>query len=289
MSSPSRRRRAASRLRDKFNTPAIVVSVVALVFALVGGAYAASNALTGKQKKEVEKISKKFAGKPGAPGATGPAGAAGPAGPKGDTGAKGDKGDTGNAGTGVVSEEFGLIGKDGKCVGTGGTKFTSASGSTYACNGQEGSPWTAGGTLPSGATETGVWSIPSESNINFRGETVIPLSFTIPLAAGLSESHVHLIGPDGKEVGTNNAGNAQPACAGGAAANPKAEAGTLCVFTSSSFYGLGPNGVNANVILAPDESAAGTGTAGALLNLIAKEPNPDGVVFATGTFAVTGG
>jgi hypothetical protein len=191
MSSLSRRRRAASRLHDKFNTPAIVVSVIALVFALVGGAYAASNALTGKQKKEVEKISKKFAGKPGSPGANGPAGAAGPAGAKGDTGAKGDKGD---AGTSVVSEEFGLAGKDGKCVSTGGTKFVSASGPSYACNGKEGSPWTDGGTLPPGALETGTFSFHGTEAEN--PSVGAALSFPIPLAQEIPRSHIHIFGVD---------------------------------------------------------------------------------------------
>jgi hypothetical protein len=72
-----------------------VIAIIALVFAMAGGAYAASSKLTGPQKKEVEKIAKKVAGKPGAPGAQGPVGPQGPAGLKGD---KGDKGDPGNQG-----------------------------------------------------------------------------------------------------------------------------------------------------------------------------------------------
>ncbi|MCW2987260.1 MAG: hypothetical protein JWM24_198, partial [Solirubrobacterales bacterium] len=51
------------RLREPFGKAGLTVGVIALVMALVGGAYAAG-ALTGKQKKEVEKIAKKFAGKP---------------------------------------------------------------------------------------------------------------------------------------------------------------------------------------------------------------------------------
>ena len=34
----------ASRLREQFNTSALILSVIALVFALMGGAYAASSA-----------------------------------------------------------------------------------------------------------------------------------------------------------------------------------------------------------------------------------------------------
>jgi hypothetical protein len=58
---------------------------------MIGGAYAASGGLTGKQKKEVKSIAKSFQG-------TGPAGAPGAAGPAGPGGAKGATGKTGDAG-----------------------------------------------------------------------------------------------------------------------------------------------------------------------------------------------
>jgi hypothetical protein len=79
------------RKREPFGKAGLTVAVIALVFALVGGAWAAAG-LSSKQEKEVTKIAKKYAGKQGP---AGPAGTAGPAGPKGDTGAKGDKGDQG--------------------------------------------------------------------------------------------------------------------------------------------------------------------------------------------------
>ena len=110
------------RFQDRFGTAGVVLGVIALILALSGTALAAKGALTSKQKKEVEKIAKKYAGKPGAPGATGPQGAPGP---KGDTGPKG--------GTGAEGEE--------------------------GPEGPEGSPWTAGGILPSGKTETGAWAV----------------------------------------------------------------------------------------------------------------------------------
>lgn len=81
--------------REPFGKAGLTVAVVALVFAMIGGAYAAGT-LTGKQKKEVEKIAKKFAGKngsagqPGSPGKDGSPGAAGQPGPPGpSTGAAG--------------------------------------------------------------------------------------------------------------------------------------------------------------------------------------------------------
>lgn len=92
-------------------------------------------------------------------GRAGPAGLAGPVGAKGARGMQGEKGAPGERGA------TGEPGKEGKAGATpamkevGGAEFISASGNTYACNGNEGSPWTAGGTLPSGKTETGEWEL----------------------------------------------------------------------------------------------------------------------------------
>src|SRR6476659_5592650 len=113
------------RFRDRFGTACLFVAIMAMVVALGGTALAASGALTGKQKKEVTKIAKKYAGKPGAPGATGPAGPQGPAGPKGDRGDKGEQG------------ERGLEGPEGPQGPEGTTGFATE--------------------LPPGESETGVW------------------------------------------------------------------------------------------------------------------------------------
>jgi|SRR5215218_3454821 len=109
----------SSLLRNRIGVPGII-SVVALVFAMAGGAYAAKKYVitsTSQIKPSVLKALKGQAGPAGAPGAPGAAGA------------KGDRGEVGANGTN----------------GTNGT------------NGVDGSPWTAGGTLPGNATETGVW------------------------------------------------------------------------------------------------------------------------------------
>ncbi|MFL5898533.1 MAG: hypothetical protein ACJ76D_08740 [Solirubrobacterales bacterium] len=63
-------------IREPFGTAGLIIACVPPVLALTGAAFAAGKP-TSKQKKEVEKIAKKFAGKPGAPGETGPAGANG--------------------------------------------------------------------------------------------------------------------------------------------------------------------------------------------------------------------
>jgi collagen type VII alpha len=79
-------------IREPFGTAGLVVAIVALVAALGGGAYAASGGLNAKQKTEVTKIAKRFAGRTGA---QGPRGNAGPAGAKGNTGSPGAPGQTG--------------------------------------------------------------------------------------------------------------------------------------------------------------------------------------------------
>jgi hypothetical protein len=88
------------RLRrpEPFGKAGLMVAVFALVVAMAGGAYAAG-ALSGKQKKEVEKIAKKFAGKPGANGQQGAAGANGTNGTNGKDGASGNPGAPGKDGT----------------------------------------------------------------------------------------------------------------------------------------------------------------------------------------------
>jgi hypothetical protein len=110
------------RFHDRFGTAGVILGIIALILALGGTALAASGKLTSKQKKEVEKIAKKYAGKPGAPGAPGAVGPQGPGGPKGDTGAQGPQGEEGP-------------------------------------QGPQGEPWTAGGTLPSNETEMGTWAV----------------------------------------------------------------------------------------------------------------------------------
>jgi hypothetical protein len=85
------------RIHEKLGTAGLAVAIVALVAALTGTAFAAAG-LNPKQKKEVTKIAKKYAGKPGATGPAGPQGPAGAPGAKGDAGAPGAKGATGATG-----------------------------------------------------------------------------------------------------------------------------------------------------------------------------------------------
>ena len=213
-----------STLRERFGAPG-VIAVIALVFAMIGGAYAAGPGLNGKQKKEVKKIAKSYQGK-GPKGAKGDTGPAGPTGPAGAAGAKGDTGATGSEG------KAGKDGVDGKSVVLGTALPAECVGSNPAggttveiegepatkkkiCNGKEGSPWTAGGTLPSGKTETGVWIVPGEA------ETPVSISFTLPLATAL-------IGTEYLNATETAAGTAN--CPGIVSGIPTAAAGYLCLY-----------------------------------------------------------
>ncbi len=78
-------------IRRSFSVPT-AVAVVALVFAMTGGAFAAKDYVAGPAK-----ASKKHANR-GPRGARGPRGPQGPAGPKGDTGPRGETGPKGDTG-----------------------------------------------------------------------------------------------------------------------------------------------------------------------------------------------
>jgi hypothetical protein len=255
-----------SPLRNRFGIPG-VIAVIALVFAMLGGAYAASNNGGGGKATASAKAKR---GPKGPKGATGPQGPQGPIGPQGPAGAKGDKGDpgatgaAGPAGTAGATGATGAAGPKGDpggsilvgeftgpeetppnagpCSGRGGSEFEPEDGGgsvVYACNGAEGdkgSPWTAGGTLPSGETETGAWAFSGG-----EGEEVYtPISFTIPLAAALDKEHTHFqtqanfadfdeAGPE--TVGCKGTGGPAPFPV---FVPPSAPPGHLCVYQSGN-------------------------------------------------------
>jgi hypothetical protein len=286
-----RLRHPVRAIREPFGTAGLIVACVAIVLALTGAAFAAKGALTGKQKKEVEKIAKKYAGKPGAPGAAGAAGPAGPQGAagangkdgaqgekgaKGDAGEKGAKGDAGTAGKSPqIVEEFDP-GDPAGCDENGGVIYEVAESEEEAkiCNGKEGQdgekgdPWTPDNTLPPGATETGTWTVSG------TGLVSAALSFPIPLSGTLFEETVRLI-----QLGSP----VDPLCAG-SVNNPVAAPGVLCIYYPTPVNASNPFVNPASAVENPDNAFNSTGRSGAILYwTLGPEPGR-----AAGSFAVTG-
>jgi hypothetical protein len=203
-----------STLRTRFGIPGIV-SMIALVFAMTGGAWAASHFIITSTKQIKPSVLKALQGKQGPPGTNGT---------NGTNGAKGEKGDTGTPGTPGTPGKSVVLGDAGVECEEGGTSVevegTPAS-KEFVCNGEEGppgSPWTVDGTLPSGKTETGTWSVLTEAYA-----ALVPLSIPIELANPLGSSAVHF-NPAGFE------GVAGEDCPG-SVTDPKAALGQLCVYT----------------------------------------------------------
>jgi len=225
-----------------------VAATLALVFALTGGAVAASNhggsggsshgtltaSVAKKKSKKKSTSTRGPAGPKGATGATGPAGPAGPTGPAGAAGAKGENGANGSSGNNGEPGTPGTPGASGKsvsvtaiakgkheCAEQGGAlvKQEGASSGTEVCNGQTG--FTE--TLPEGKTETGTWT--SGSTEGERSEPV-SISFPIPLEAGLPPGHGLFVTT---EEQTNQSGESYEHCEG-SVAEPKANEGYLCIY-----------------------------------------------------------
>lgn len=250
-----------SLLRNRFGIPG-VIAVIALVFAMIGGAYAASKGLTSKQKKEVTKIAKKYAGKPGA---TGPQGPAGPAGANGKDGANGQNGANGKDGKSVVTG----IATPAECPDGGITVEVQGSGvKKKICNGKTG--FTE--TLPSGMTETGTWVALGEA----ASQEGVDYSFAIPLAAPLDGAHVHFFSDT--VAGGAPGGDFGATCTG-STTNPTAPSGHLCVYGEASSTALVDP---AGPITIPGDGL-GASTAGAITSFLFLESGQ-----ARGMWAVTG-
>ncbi len=241
-----------STLRNRFGIPG-VISVIALVFAMTGGAFAAKYLITST-KQISPSVLKKLKGAKGPAGAAGSAGAQGPAGTAGANGKDGAVGPTGPTGNTGAQGNKGETGEEGP-------------------EGPEGNPWTELGTLPPGETETGVWSfntmVPSGQLIQ-----PAPISFTIPLAAALPAANVHLA--------------PEPTNCPGTVEDPQAASGHLCVYTQTLEFAKFIGKVEPAIAsISPPGGATGgpggAGTSGARL-VFGAEGTPN---FGYGFWAVT--
>lgn len=239
-------------------TPASLIAVLALVLAMSGGALAAKKYLITSTSQIKPSVLKQLKGMTGATGAPGTSGAQGSA---------GSNGHDGSDGISATAEEF--EGEGGPCE-EGGVEVKSASPeSAYVCNG---SPWTAGGTLPTGATETGMLLSSSTGGVQ-----VGAISFPIPLKEALPVSSTHVIKKGGTVLGECNDGVAPPP----SSANPEADPGQLCVFLEQEIEEISAIFVAKDLSSAP--GTEGAGKPGAFVINFASEES------LSGAWAVTGG
>ena len=244
-------------------TYANVVATLAMVFAMTGGAYAASKILITSTKQIKPSVLAQLKGKAGKAGANGAPGAAGPAGPAGAQGPAGANGKEGPQGKEGPAGKDGTNGKNGS-QGEEGPPGPEGVCSTSACH------------LPANVTETGTWSF----SVSAAGFAPAPVSFSIPLGAALDETHVIYVG---------GAGSASAHCPGTTEA-PAASPGYLCVY-QQFVQGVKSSGSEGEADIFPGAGkptlgfggTPGAGTSGAVVMFLAEE-----AAFGWGTWAVTG-
>lgn len=300
-----------SPLRSRFGIPG-AIAVIALVFAMLGGAYAATDAGGGKASATAKKL---IRGPRGPKGGAGPAGPQGPAGAKGDTGPQGEKGEKGEKGEQGDPGEPGLSGQDGEdakdilvgefsgdeevppnggpCAGAGGSEFeVEGSGDHhYICNGAGGEGGLSTELGPE-QTESGTWAVNgSKDTFTLKynegeelkeeqvtvGDTGMyaSISFPISLPVALGAANVHRSG-ESNFFDFDEGGESTVGCTGSEAV-PSAPSGHLCVY--------GGHEVNATpVAIRKLGGSAGANKIGATIFFEVTGP----AASARGSFAVTG-
>ena len=294
-----------SRMHKRLTYANIAMTVV-LVFAMSGGALAASKYLITSTKQISPKVLKQLKGKAGPAGAAGATGAQGPQGPGGN----GQNGTPGANGENVTAKA--VPSKIAACKEQGGGEFTVGGGApVLACNGEKGangdsvtvkplaageggceqgggefkvgsgtpvsacngSPWTAGGTLPSKATEKGTWAIIGTAAK--AGESfVYSISLPIPLKASIEEEDVGFFGFFGPTPTESTE------CPGGFP-KPGAIPGHFCIFAKVV------ENLRLEVIENVQQAGEGglsVGETGAMIGFTSEAAGP---VRAKGTWAVT--
>ncbi len=250
-------RTSYAALRDRFGPAGLVLSVLAIVLALGGGAYAASGGGSHATASKAKALTKaqvlaliKANSKPG------------PAGPAGANGTNGTNGAPGGSGP---------EGKQGP-------------------KGEQGNPAEYPKTLPSHQTETGTWAI---SGLFYTHDAEVveeafetTITFPIPLSPVISEEEevgikygqARYVTPSQAMAGGNGEG-----CTGNDK-HPTAAPGWLCVYGENEF----PTGIQRQKTWGPGEPE-GAYPWGARISVTAPESLPNEIkkLDVFGTWAVT--
>jgi hypothetical protein len=243
------------RLHNQFGTVGMILSVVAIVLALAGGAIAASSGKPGPRGPRGKTGKTGPQGPQGLPGVAGANGTNGKDGANGKDGVSptgtaftgnangcteggvkfeganttvacnGVKGVNGNPGTSVTNTA--LNSGDAHCPQGGAELKVGAGTPTYACNGQTGFT----DTLPKGKTETGLWGV----TIPTAGFVTVPVSLNIPLATKIDEHKIIFIPPGEEE-------EFEAECPG-TVQKPAAAEGFACFYDESGTAQPSGNGV----------------------------------------------
>jgi hypothetical protein len=280
----------------KHLTPSTLIAFAALVLALTGGAFAATgHSGGGASRPESTAVSRATAVKSGDKAARrGPRGASGPKGATGPKGAIGAAGAVGPAGPGGPTGATGASGARGEKgePGAPGKNGQEGEEGTPGAAGKEGSPWTAGGTLPSGSTETGAWSgalAPTGAG-TVEGIAISPISFPIHLAApidgfGTAGPGVHYVSSEEQEKG----GPETSECKGNVE-KPEASKGNLCLYEGAIVEPSGTDSLSVPITTSLSGSQGVnqdqvTSTSGALVYV--RYEGPAGEARLSGSWAVT--
>jgi len=257
-----------STLRTRFGIPG-VISVMALVFAMFGGAYAANNSSDGGKATASAKAKKGPRGPRGPKGDTGPAGPQGPAGVNGKDGAAGAQGLKGETG------EQGKQGKQG----------------IQGIPGPEGPQGPAGpfvSQVPSGKTLKGMWTV-FQFERKLPGETLAfdpalaTVSFSFPVSPAPTAIFVLKGSGGGIQVSTSGIsgflGTSEEveAVCPGTPASPQAEPGYACIYMEES----------ENASYGTADLVAGKGNPSEFGLSIPLAASSEGTLYAKGTWAVT--
>ena len=226
-------------------------------------------------------IAAKSKGKTGPRGPAGPKGATGATGPAGPTGAAGPAGPVGPAGPAGAAGTDGTKGKKG-ANGKAGPEGPEGPA------GKEGSPWTAGGTLPAGSTETGAWYVEFPTKTEAETFEATAISFPIPLAKTTHAVYVSLKKQTGKEVEADCTVEEEGKKVEGSAEDPVAQPGNLCLYEGHASPSSGRTPF-VESFLRPGQTEEGfeAGTSGVVAEVTFPEGEAPEAAKIYGSWAVT--